>query len=97
MSKRIPSIYRNGQKIENTKQGDTSKKTCTTKHQVTVTNKMEKGVIFWEDMPTTNIWYRFMKTDDQKLAVFDGNQIPKRDTILESFSTKFNTQAPWRT
>ena len=27
--------------------------------------------------------------------MFDGNLIPKRDAILDSFSTKFRKQSPW--
>ena len=39
-------------KVENTKQGDTSKNTFSTKHQVTTNNKMEKRGTIWEDIPT---------------------------------------------
>ena len=53
MSKRTPEIYRNDQKVENTKQNDTSKKTFPTKHHVASKNKMENGGKFWEDTPTT--------------------------------------------
>ena len=36
-----------------------------------------------------------METDGQKWVVLDSNLIPKRYSILESFSTKFKTQSPW--
>ena len=36
-----------------------------------------------------------METEVQNLVLFDDNLIPKRDVILESFSTKFKTQSPW--
>lgn len=39
-------------------------------------------------MPTTNTWNHFMETEDQKWVVFDGNQIPKTDVILEFLSAK---------
>ena len=56
---------------------------------------MEFGGKIWDDAPNSNTWYRFMETDGQKRAVFDGNLIPKRDSILDSFSTKFKNQSPW--
>ena len=36
-----------------------------------------------------------METDGQKWVVNDTNLIPKRDSILKSFSTRFKTQSPW--
>ena len=39
--------------------------------------------------------YRFMETESQKYVVLDGNQIPKRDTILKSFFTKLRSQITW--
>ena len=56
---------------------------------------MENGGKIWDDTPNINTWYRFMKTEGQKWMVFDGNMIPKRDSILKSFSTKSKTQPPW--
>ena len=82
--------------LPNTKQGDTSKKTSITKHQVADNNQMKKGEKYWEDIPTTNTWNHFIETKSQKRVVFNGKQIPKQDVILESFSTKFRTQASCR-
>ena len=78
-------------KVENTKQHDKVKKTSTTKYHITANNTMENVGKIWDDTPNPNTWYRFMKTDGQKWVVFDGNLIPKRYLILESFSTKFKT------
>ena len=81
-------------KVEDTKHYDTSKNTSTTKHHITANNTMENREKIWDDTPNPNIWYRFMETDDQKWVVFDGNLVPKWDSILESFSIKFKTQSP---
>ena len=95
MNRGTQAIYSNDQKVENTKQSNTSKHTSTTRHQVTVDNKMENGGGNLKDIPNTNTWYHFMEMEGQKRVVFDGNLISKRDAILESFSTKFRTQEPW--
>ena len=55
---------------------------------------MELGVKIWDDAPNPNTWYRFMEIEGQKWAVFDGNLIPKRNSIFDSFSTKFKDQSP---
>ena len=56
---------------------------------------MELGENIWDDAPNLNTWYRFMEIEGQKWAVFDGYLIPKRNPILDSFSTKFKNQSPW--
>ena len=49
----------------------------------------------WEDMPNTTTWYRFIETRCQKWVVFDGKQVPKRDTVLGLCYAKLKTQEPW--
>ena len=82
-------------KVEHIKQQDTSKKMSATKHHTTANNTMELGGKIGEDSPNPNTWYRFQETKGQKLVMFDGNLIPKRNAILDSFSNKFRNQSPW--
>ena len=86
MSKRTPAIYRNVPKSLKHKAKQYKQKSSTTKHHVTINNKMENRGKIWEDTPDTNTWYHFMEIEGQKWLVLDGNLIPKRDSILELFS-----------
>ena len=89
-------IYDYGENKSTKKQRDTTKKGTTSKHQVTGKLQTDNGGNILEEMPVKSTWYRFTELRDKKWMEFEKGKMPSREPSLETFSAKFQNQAPWK-
>ena len=66
------------------------------KYQVTGKTTTDSVGKVMEEIPVKYTWYRFIDLQDQKWVEPELGKMPSRDPILETFSSKFQNQAPWR-
>ena len=59
------------------------------KHQVTGKTTTDGAVKFGGNIPLTYTWYRVMELKDKQWVELDRDKMPSRDSILGTFTRKF--------